>query len=106
MLEVSDRFHLNPLLRAVTFPRVAFVLALAQGSVPVIEVLPDTDEPTEVHTPRLPKNVSAYPRTPPVSRIEPRRRIGRRRAGSRAPKESRSACASTRCRSTALCGRC
>jgi Bacterial archaeo-eukaryotic release factor family 8 len=36
MVEVSDRFHIKPLLRAVTFPQLAFVLALAQGSVRLI----------------------------------------------------------------------
>jgi hypothetical protein len=35
---VSDRFDLMPLLRAVTFPQVAIVLALAENSVRVIEV--------------------------------------------------------------------
>src|SRR5262245_26177526 len=30
VVEVSDRFHLKPLLRAVTFPHTAFVLALSQ----------------------------------------------------------------------------
>ncbi|MDP3691871.1 hypothetical protein [Bradyrhizobium sp.] len=38
---VSDRFDLMPLLRAVTFPQVAIVLALAEGSVRVIEVSAD-----------------------------------------------------------------
>ena len=38
---VSDRFHVKPLLRAVTFPQAAFVLALAQGSVRLVEVSPD-----------------------------------------------------------------
>ena len=36
-LEVSDRFYLKPLLRAVTFPQAAFVLALAQNSVRLLE---------------------------------------------------------------------
>jgi hypothetical protein len=40
-VEVSDRFFLKPLLRAVTFPQVALVLALAQGSVRLIEVSPE-----------------------------------------------------------------
>jgi hypothetical protein len=31
MVEVSDRFHLKPLFRAVTFPNTCFVLALAEG---------------------------------------------------------------------------
>ena len=39
MAEVSDRFHLKPLLRAVTFPQVAYALALAEGNVRLIEVL-------------------------------------------------------------------
>ena len=41
MVEVSDRFHLKPLLRSVTFPQAALVLALAQGSVRLIEVTAD-----------------------------------------------------------------
>lgn len=39
-VEVSDRFHVKPLLRAVTFPQAAFVLALAQGSVRLLEIGP------------------------------------------------------------------
>lgn len=38
LVVVSDRFHLKPLLRAVTFPNVAYVLALAEGSVRFVEV--------------------------------------------------------------------
>jgi Bacterial archaeo-eukaryotic release factor family 11 len=38
---VSDRMHLKPLLRSVTFPQAAVVLALAQGSVRLVEVAPD-----------------------------------------------------------------
>jgi hypothetical protein len=41
MVEVSDRFHVKPLLRAITVPQSAFVLALAQNSVRVIEVSAD-----------------------------------------------------------------
>lgn len=41
MVEVSDRFHVKPLLRAVTVPQCAFVLALAQNSVRVVEVSED-----------------------------------------------------------------
>jgi Bacterial archaeo-eukaryotic release factor family 11 len=41
MVEVSDRMHLKPLLRSVTFPQAAVVLALAQGSVRLIEVAAD-----------------------------------------------------------------
>jgi hypothetical protein len=57
-VEVSDRFHLKPLLRAVTFPHTAFVLALAQGSVRLLEIAPDL-EPAEVDVPGLPKDVAS-----------------------------------------------
>jgi len=57
MVEVSDRFHVKPLLRAVTFPHSAFVLALAQNSVRLLEVAPDL-EPAEVEIPDLPTDVA------------------------------------------------
>lgn len=41
IVQVSDRFHLKPLLRALTFPHAAFVLAVAQGSVRLLEVTAD-----------------------------------------------------------------
>jgi len=40
-VEVSDRFHVKPLLRSVSFPQSCYVLALAQKSVRIIEVSPD-----------------------------------------------------------------
>jgi hypothetical protein len=58
-VEVSDRFHVKPLVRAVTFPQVAFVLALAQGSVRLIEVAPDV-EPEPVDVPDLPSDVASF----------------------------------------------
>lgn len=58
MVEVSDRFHVKPLLRAVTFPEVALVLALAQGSVRLIEVAPDV-EPGPIRVPALPADVAS-----------------------------------------------
>jgi Bacterial archaeo-eukaryotic release factor family 11 len=58
LVEVSDRFHLKPLLRAVTFPNAAFVLALAQQSVRVLEVTSDL-EPLEVDLPDLPTDVAS-----------------------------------------------
>src|SRR5262245_42168473 len=54
-VEVSDRFHAKPLLRALTFPQVALVLALAQGSVRLIEVAPDV-EPGPIDAPDLPRD--------------------------------------------------
>src|SRR5262245_62029119 len=57
-VEVSDRFHVKPLLRAVTFPHTAFVLALAQNSVRLLEIAPDL-EPTEVGVADLPTDVAS-----------------------------------------------
>ncbi len=54
--EVSDRFHLKPLLRALTFPHTAYVLALSLGAVRLIEISADLP-PEEVEVPGLPKNV-------------------------------------------------
>ena len=58
LVEVSDRFHLKPLLRALTFPHTAFVLALAEGAVRLIEVLP-SGPPVEVKVPGLPKDAAS-----------------------------------------------
>ena len=55
---VSDRFHLKPLLRALTFPQVAYVLALAQGGVRLIEALPDAP-PYQVDVPDLPLDAAS-----------------------------------------------
>lgn len=41
LVVVSDRFHIKPLLRSVSFPHSCYVLALAQRSVRVLEVSPD-----------------------------------------------------------------
>ncbi|HUF01052.1 MAG TPA: hypothetical protein VMN35_01380 [Gaiellaceae bacterium] len=56
-VEVSDRFHLKPLLRSIAFPQVAFVLALAQGSVRLLEVGPEL-EPSEIRVEDLPSDVA------------------------------------------------
>lgn len=57
MVEVSDRFHLKPLLRAVTFANTAYVLALAEGSVELLAVAADHPA-TAVHIPDLPKSAT------------------------------------------------
>lgn len=41
LVEVSDRFHLKPLLRSVTFPHTAYVLVLSSGASRLIEVSGD-----------------------------------------------------------------
>jgi Bacterial archaeo-eukaryotic release factor family 11 len=54
---VADRYYVKPLLRTVTFPQTAFVLALAEGSVRLLEVTPDL--PTfEVRVPDLPDDAA------------------------------------------------
>ena len=57
-VEVSDRFFVKPLLRAVTFPQAALVLALAQGSVRVVEVTADAGA-WEVRVDDLPTDVAS-----------------------------------------------
>lgn len=56
-VEVSDRFHLKPLLRAMAFPQHAFVLALSENDVRLIEVF--ADHPAQaVKVPDLPKSAA------------------------------------------------
>ncbi len=51
-VEVSDRFHLKPLLRAIAFPQHAFVLALSENIVRLIEIFAD-QPPVPVKVPGL-----------------------------------------------------
>ncbi|WP_345764181.1 hypothetical protein [Diaminobutyricibacter sp. McL0608] len=44
--DVSDRFYIKPLLRTVTFPQSAYILALAQNSVRLVKISPEA--PAEV----------------------------------------------------------
>jgi hypothetical protein len=69
--QVSDRFHLKPLLRSVTFPQVAFVLALAQGSVRLLEVGPEIGT-WEVDVPDLPADVASASRMASIADRAPR----------------------------------
>lgn len=55
-VQVADRFLVKPLLRTLTFPQLAYVLALGQNSVRLLEVLPDAP-PYEVRVPDLPRDV-------------------------------------------------
>jgi hypothetical protein len=71
---VSDRFHLKPLLRTVTFPQVALVLALAQGSVRLVEVSADV-EPAEVTVPDMPKDAASAAGRSSLADRAPIRRI-------------------------------
>lgn len=73
-VQVSDRFHLKPLLRAVTFPQVAYVLALAQGSARVLEVLPD-GAPSDVALPDLPRDAASASGKASLADRSPSRRV-------------------------------
>ena len=57
-VEVSDRFHVKPLMRALTFPHTAFVLALSQNGVRLLEIAPDL-EPARLDVPDLPRDVAS-----------------------------------------------
>jgi hypothetical protein len=54
----GTRFFVTPLMRAVTFPQTAFVLALAQGSVRLLETVPDAP-PRAVRVPDMPTDVAS-----------------------------------------------
>ncbi|NLU81635.1 hypothetical protein [Rhodococcus sp. HNM0569] len=55
----GDRYYIKPILRAVTFPQSAIVLALAEGSVRVVEV--SADRPAdEISVPGLPTDAASY----------------------------------------------
>jgi hypothetical protein len=57
-VEVSDRFHTKGLFRAMTFPQAALVLALATGSVRLVEVAPDLPA-DKLRVPGLPKDAAS-----------------------------------------------
>jgi hypothetical protein len=72
--QVADRFYVKPLLRAVTFPQTAFVLALAEGSVRLLEVTPDL--PTfEVAVPDLPHDAASAAGKASITDRSPARRL-------------------------------
>lgn len=56
-VEVSDRFLLKPLLRAIAFPQNAFVLALSENAVRIIDVSADLP-PKEVQVPGMPESAA------------------------------------------------
>jgi hypothetical protein len=73
-VDVSDRFNVRPLLRTLTFPHVAFVLALAQGSVRVVEVTPDLD-PAPIKVDDLPSDVAGAAGKSSIADRAPVRRV-------------------------------
>lgn len=58
MVQVADRFHLKPLFRAVTFPHSAFILALSENAVRLVEMHADLPA-TTVKIPDMPKNAAS-----------------------------------------------
>ena len=56
--EVSDRFHLAPIVRTLSFPYSTFVLAISQGAVRLVEVT-ETMAAEEADVPGLPRDLSA-----------------------------------------------
>lgn len=56
-VEVSDRFHLKPLLRAVILPHGAFVLAVSENAARLVEVFADLP-PAEVKVDGLPRSAA------------------------------------------------
>lgn len=58
MVEVSDRFHLKPLLRANTFPNAAHVLAVSENAVRLVLVTGDLPA-TEIRVPNMPKDAAS-----------------------------------------------
>lgn len=75
MVQVSDRFHLKPLIRAVTVPQHAFVLALAENEVRVIEVLADAAG-EEIKVPGMPKDAASVAGTANVNSRSHSGRLG------------------------------
>jgi hypothetical protein len=73
-LQVADRYYVKPLLRTVTFPQTAFVLALAEGSVRLLEATPDL--PTfEVRVPDLPTDAADAAGKASITDRSPARRL-------------------------------
>jgi hypothetical protein len=58
MVEVSDRFHLKPLLRAITFPHAAHILAISENAVRLIEISGDLP-PVICNVPNLPRDAAS-----------------------------------------------
>ncbi len=57
MVEVSDRYYLKPLLRALAFPQHTFVLALSENAARLLEVSADLP-PSPIRVPALPKSAA------------------------------------------------
>ncbi|MFO1072587.1 MAG: hypothetical protein U1E17_07865 [Geminicoccaceae bacterium] len=74
MVQVSDRLHLKPLLRAVTVPQTGFVLALSENSARLVEFFADM-APEEIRIADLPKDAADYARKASINDRSHSRRI-------------------------------
>jgi hypothetical protein len=74
LAEVADRFHLTPLIRAMTSPHDVFVLALAEESVRLIHAFTDFP-PERLQIPNLPRNAEEATRRLSIHVRAPRRRL-------------------------------
>ncbi len=74
MAQVSDRFHLKPLLRAITFPHEAFVLALSENAVRLVEMCADLP-PQDVKIAELPTSAADAVGRATLNDRSPSRRI-------------------------------
>lgn len=71
---VADRYFLKPLLRAVTFPQTAFILALSEGAVRLVEI--SAEGPAEtIEVADMPKNASDHAGKSSLSDRAPRGRL-------------------------------
>jgi hypothetical protein len=74
LAEVADRFHLTPLIRAMTSPHDIFVLALAEESVRLIHAFSNFP-PERLQVPNLPRNAEEATRRPSFHVRAPRRKL-------------------------------
>src|SRR5262245_11012947 len=74
LAEVSDRFHVKPLIRAITFPHEAFVLALSENAVRLVEVFSELPA-QQVMVNDLPRSAADAVRRATVNERSPRGRL-------------------------------
>jgi hypothetical protein len=65
-VQVSDRFHLKPLMRVISFPQAAYVLALEENRVRLVEVSADLPA-HEVKIPGMPRDAAQVAKTSNVN---------------------------------------
>ncbi|MBV6488228.1 MAG: hypothetical protein H3C55_06885 [Pseudorhodoplanes sp.] len=74
IVEVSDRFLLKPLLRAVTFPHHAFVIAISENAVRLVEFAAELP-PQAVKVPDLPRSAASAAGKSSLNDSAPMRRV-------------------------------